>query len=98
MGMRERERKCSYFASLVLSLSSLPHSQSLPGSTAKCRASSLCSESVSGITARNEGQKEDVFRDKTDVLFISYCSILYRLSHLFSLLVRVHYVSNYINK
>ena len=41
----------TYVASLVLSLSSLPHSQSFPGSVAKWRESSLCSESVSGITA-----------------------------------------------
>lgn len=41
----------TYLACLVLSLSSLPHSQSLPGSTAKWSASSLCSESVRGITA-----------------------------------------------
>lgn len=44
----------SYLASLALSLSSLLHSQSLPGSTAKCRAKSLCSESVRGMTAVTE--------------------------------------------
>lgn len=41
----------SYWASRALSLSSFPHSQSFPGSTAKCRGNSLCSESVRGITA-----------------------------------------------
>lgn len=44
----------SYLASLVLSLSSFPHSQSFPGSTAKCKGSNLCSESVRGITAEVE--------------------------------------------
>lgn len=44
----------SYLASLVLSLSSFPHSQSFPGSTAKCKGSNLCSESVRGITAEAE--------------------------------------------
>jgi len=43
-----------YLASLVLSLSSFPHSQSFPGSTAKCKGSNLCSESVRGITAEAE--------------------------------------------
>lgn len=56
----EYEKEGSYFASLALSLSSLPHSQSLPGSTAKCSASSLCSESVSGMTAGREGQKDEI--------------------------------------
>lgn len=41
----------SHLANRTLSLSSLPHSQLFPGSTAKCKGSSLCSESVSGITA-----------------------------------------------
>lgn len=40
-----------HLANRTLSLSSLPHSQLFPGSTAKCKGSSLCSESVSGITA-----------------------------------------------
>lgn len=40
-----------HLASRTLSLSSLPHSQPFPGSTAKCKGSSLCSASVSGITA-----------------------------------------------
>lgn len=44
----------SYLASLVLSLSSFPHSQSFPGSTAKYKGSNLCSESVRGITAKVE--------------------------------------------
>lgn len=44
----------AHWASRALSLSSLPHSQSFPGSTAKCRGSSLCSESVRGITAATE--------------------------------------------
>jgi len=48
----------SYLASLVLSLSSFPHSQSFPGSTAKCKGSSLCSESVRGITAEVEMEQE----------------------------------------
>lgn len=47
-----------YLASITLSVSSLPHSQSLPGSTAKCRGSILCSESVRGITtADRDGEK-----------------------------------------
>lgn len=49
-GLRGR----SYWASRALSLSSFPHSQSFPGSTAKCRGNSLCSESVRGITAETE--------------------------------------------
>lgn len=44
----------SYWASRALSLSSFPHSQSFPGSTAKCKGSSLCSESVRGMTAETE--------------------------------------------
>ena len=48
---REGHRVGSYWASRALSLSSFPHSQSFPGSTAKCRGSNLCSESVRGITA-----------------------------------------------
>lgn len=43
-----------HLANRTLSLSSLPHSQPLPGSTAKCKGSSLCSESVSGITAEEK--------------------------------------------
>lgn len=50
----------SYLASLALSLSSLPHSQSLPGSTAKCRDKSLCSESVKGMTAVTEREVADL--------------------------------------
>lgn len=46
-------------ASLTLSLSSFPHCHSFPGSTAKCTGSSLCSESVRGITAA-PGQKYHV--------------------------------------
>lgn len=49
-----RRAAYAYWASLALSLSSFPHSQSFPGSTAKCRGSSLCSESVRGITAGTE--------------------------------------------
>src|SRR4029434_1334142 len=55
------ETAASCLAILVLSLSSLPHSQSLPGSTAKWSDSSLCSESVRGITAaggRQGGEEE----------------------------------------
>lgn len=44
----------THLASLTLSPSSLPQCQSLPGSTAKCTGSSLCSESVSGITAARD--------------------------------------------
>lgn len=46
----------AYWARRALSLSSFPHSQSFPGSTAKCRGSNLCSESVRGITAGREGR------------------------------------------
>lgn len=42
-------------------MSSFPHSQSFPGSTAKCSGSILCSESVRGITTaggnKNKHQK-----------------------------------------
>lgn len=49
----------SYWASRALSLSSFPHSQSFPGSTAKCKGSSLCSESVRGMTAETEERERE---------------------------------------
>lgn len=49
-----------YLASITLSWSSLPHSQSSPGSTAKCKGSILWSESVRGITTVEVFTKQKV--------------------------------------
>lgn len=51
-----------YLASITLSVSSFPHSQSFPGSTAKCRGSILYSESVRGITTVERDGKKIVRR------------------------------------
>lgn len=56
---KQMERlRLPHLANRTLSLSSLPHSQPFPGSTAKCKGSSLCSESVSGITAEKENETQ----------------------------------------
>ncbi len=54
----------TYLASITLSVSSLPHSQSFPGSTAKCKGSILCSESVRGITTAGRGGEKSFLRKK----------------------------------
>lgn len=65
LGIKTEPRSCDRsgvqttdLASLTLSLSSFPHCQSFPGSTAKCTGSSLCSESVRGITAAGGGEQK----------------------------------------
>lgn len=61
VGVGTELRGKSYLASRALSLSSFPHSQSFPGSTAKCKGSSLCSESVRGITAETEEREREAW-------------------------------------